>query len=29
VLCENTADDVEHATSLKITLTVFPQLVPN
>jgi len=24
VLCENTADDVEHATSLKITLTVFP-----
>src|SRR6218665_2715498 len=29
VLCENTADDVEHATSLKITLTVFSQLVPN
>ena len=27
VLCENTADDVEHATSLKITL--FSQLVPN
>ena len=29
VLCENTADDVEHATSLKITLTAFSQLVPN
>jgi len=29
VLCENAADDVEHATSLKITLTVFSQLVPN
>jgi len=29
VLCENTADDVEHATSLKITLTIFSQLVPN
>ena len=29
VLCENTAGDVKHATSLKITLTVFFQLVPN